>query len=254
MAQPISANFNPVISSGGNENHSPEGTPTATSALTPTGIPTSLQRCPLHATDTSIYRYPSFVAVPATHSQQVQLTPGGNPLQNYMKQNSSPNSQNINNPTNVFNTQDFSASPFNTLQKTLQPSRNPFSPHMAAYPGVNPTLMLHENQFVGQQRFQHQQFPGLLAHHQNFTGTPRYKLTPERASPLLEWFEKHKHHPYPSRMEKISLCDITQLNYTQVSNWFANARRRMKQRQKVSDSGTPGPDSKQNRDSTFAPY
>ena len=154
-----------------------------------------------------------------------------------MKQSSSPNGQNMNNP-NVFNAQEF-PTPFNTLQKTLQPSRNPFSPHMA-YPGVNPTLMLHENQFVrlvylfvliitcfthsfiyalfSQQRFPHQPFPGLLAHtHQSFAGTPRYKLTPERASPLLEWFEKHKHHPYPSRMEKISLCDITQLNYTQVS-------------------------------------
>ena len=64
-----------------------------------------------------------------------------------MKQSSSPNGQNMNNiPNSVFNTQEFQT-PFNTLQKTLQPSRNPFSPHMA-YPGVNPTLMLHENQFV----------------------------------------------------------------------------------------------------------
>ena len=47
--------------------------------------------------------------------------------------------------------------------------------------------------------------------------SPRYKLTPERAIPLIEWFEKHKEHPYPTRHEKILLCQSTQLTFTQVS-------------------------------------
>ncbi|KAL5464092.1 hypothetical protein EMCRGX_G033055 [Ephydatia muelleri] len=58
--------------------------------------------------------------------------------------------------------------------------------------------------------------------------SPKYKLTPERALPLVKWFEEHKLHPYPTRNEKILLCQNTQLTFTQVSTWFANARRRMK--------------------------
>lgn len=46
--------------------------------------------------------------------------------------------------------------------------------------------------------------------------TPRYKLTPERAIPLLKWFDDHKEHPYPSRHEKMLLCQATQLTFTQV--------------------------------------
>lgn len=46
--------------------------------------------------------------------------------------------------------------------------------------------------------------------------TPRYKLTPERAVPLIKWFEEHKEHPYPTRHEKMMLCQSTQLTYTQV--------------------------------------
>ncbi|WP_411023114.1 homeobox domain-containing protein, partial [Salmonella sp. s51228] len=133
-----------------------------------------------------------------------------------------------------FNAPDFVNS-FPTLQKNLQQAtRNSFPSHVPYNSGI-----IFPEQY-GPQRFQNQQFPSLIAHHaQTFQGTPRYKLTPERAAPLMDWFEKHKHHPYPSRMEKISLCEVTQLNYTQVSNWFANARRRMKQRHKVSEAGTP---------------
>ena len=46
--------------------------------------------------------------------------------------------------------------------------------------------------------------------------TPRFKLTPERATLLIKWFEEHKEHPYPSRHEKILLCQQTQLTFTQV--------------------------------------
>ena len=46
--------------------------------------------------------------------------------------------------------------------------------------------------------------------------SPRYKLTPERAIPLIKWFEEHKEHPYPTRHEKILLCQSTQLTFTQV--------------------------------------
>lgn len=46
--------------------------------------------------------------------------------------------------------------------------------------------------------------------------TPRFKLTPERASPLQKWFDDHKDHPYPTRHDKMMLCRETQLTFTQV--------------------------------------
>lgn len=54
--------------------------------------------------------------------------------------------------------------------------------------------------------------------------SPRYKLTPERAIPLIKWFEEHKEHPYPSRHEKMVLCQSTQLTFTQVcKSWDLHA-------------------------------
>lgn len=85
--------------------------------------------------------------------------------------------------------------------------------------------------------------------------TPRYKLTPERAIPLIKWFEEHKDHPYPSRHEKILLCQSTQLTFTQVSTWFANARRRMKkanceeEERNSDDSSANDPESPSSADS-----
>lgn len=50
---------------------------------------------------------------------------------------------------------------------------------------------------------------------------PKFKLTQERALPLVHWFEEHQDHPYPSRQEKLNLCQATQLTYTQVSTFVA---------------------------------
>lgn len=45
---------------------------------------------------------------------------------------------------------------------------------------------------------------------------------------LKEWMEDHRDNPYPTDEEKEALKDQTGLNLTQVSNWFANTRRREK--------------------------
>ncbi len=66
----------------------------------------------------------------------------------------------------------------------------------------------------------HSSYSGLNIHGHSVVkpsmDTPRYKLTPERAIPLIKWFEEHKKHPYPTRHEKMVLCQSTQLTYTQV--------------------------------------
>ena len=48
---------------------------------------------------------------------------------------------------------------------------------------------------------------------------PKYKLTQERALPLVRWYEEHQDHPYPNRQEKLHLCQATQLTYTQVNTF-----------------------------------
>ena len=39
--------------------------------------------------------------------------------------------------------------------------------------------------------------------------------------------------PYPTKGEKIMLAIITRMTLTQVSTWFANARRRLKKENKI---------------------
>ncbi|CAL1548463.1 unnamed protein product, partial [Lymnaea stagnalis] len=46
--------------------------------------------------------------------------------------------------------------------------------------------------------------------------------------PLKLWLVKHRDNPYPSKSEKMELVKVSHMTLTQVSNWFANARRRLK--------------------------
>lgn len=44
---------------------------------------------------------------------------------------------------------------------------------------------------------------------------------------------EHIKNPYPTKGEKIMLAIITKMTLTQVSTWFANARRRLKKENKM---------------------
>ncbi|BFZ22087.1 hypothetical protein BsWGS_25125 [Bradybaena similaris] len=46
--------------------------------------------------------------------------------------------------------------------------------------------------------------------------------------PLKQWLYKHRENPYPTKLEKMELVKHSHMTLTQVSNWFANARRRLK--------------------------
>ena len=50
----------------------------------------------------------------------------------------------------------------------------------------------------------------------------------DMARPLKHWLYKHRDNPYPTKTDKLSLAMSSQMTLTQVSNWFANARRRLK--------------------------
>ncbi|KAK2491327.1 hypothetical protein MC885_018405 [Smutsia gigantea] len=67
-----------------------------------------------------------------------------------------------------------------------------------------------------------------------FSGTGRRRnATRETTSTLKAWLNEHRKNPYPTKGEKIMLAIITKMTLTQVSTWFANARRRLKKENKM---------------------
>ncbi|XP_061103050.1 Iroquois homeobox protein 6a-like [Conger conger] len=68
----------------------------------------------------------------------------------------------------------------------------------------------------------------------DFNGSARRKnSTRETTSTLKTWLYEHRKNPYPTKGEKIMLAIITKMTLTQVSTWFANARRRLKKENKM---------------------
>jgi hypothetical protein len=52
----------------------------------------------------------------------------------------------------------------------------------------------------------------------------------------LKWLKLHRNNPYPSKTEKVMLAYSTRMTITQISNWFGNARRRIKQQKSCDKS------------------
>ncbi|XP_070617722.1 iroquois-class homeodomain protein IRX-6 [Erythrolamprus reginae] len=68
----------------------------------------------------------------------------------------------------------------------------------------------------------------------DFSNSSRRKnATRETTSTLKAWLYEHRKNPYPTKGEKIMLAIITKMTLTQVSTWFANARRRLKKENKM---------------------
>uniref|UniRef100_A0A3P9DGK7 Iroquois homeobox 5 n=1 Tax=Maylandia zebra TaxID=106582 RepID=A0A3P9DGK7_9CICH len=64
--------------------------------------------------------------------------------------------------------------------------------------------------------------------------TPPTGRTPHGCHGHAEgWLSEHRKNPYPTKGEKIMLAIITKMTLTQVSTWFANARRRLKKENKM---------------------
>ncbi|GAV07181.1 hypothetical protein RvY_17054 [Ramazzottius varieornatus] len=61
----------------------------------------------------------------------------------------------------------------------------------------------------------------------------RKNATRETTSQLKHWLYEHRKNPYPTKAEKIMLAILTKMTLTQVSTWFANARRRLKKENKM---------------------
>ncbi|XP_022664107.1 iroquois-class homeodomain protein IRX-4-like [Varroa jacobsoni] len=67
----------------------------------------------------------------------------------------------------------------------------------------------------------------------DLNGARRKNATRETTSTLKAWLNEHRKNPYPTKGEKIMLAIITRMTLTQVSTWFANARRRLKKENKM---------------------
>ncbi|RWS31177.1 homeobox protein araucan-like protein [Leptotrombidium deliense] len=61
----------------------------------------------------------------------------------------------------------------------------------------------------------------------------RKNVTRDSTATLKAWLSEHRKNPYPTKGEKIMLAIITKMTLTQVSTWFANARRRLKKENKM---------------------
>ncbi|KAJ5156630.1 hypothetical protein N7492_009433 [Penicillium capsulatum] len=55
------------------------------------------------------------------------------------------------------------------------------------------------------------------------------------ARTLREWFHKHQEYPYPDENQRRELMRETGFSQKRISTWFANARRRQKQKQQSSN-------------------
>ncbi|KAG5443838.1 hypothetical protein CSKR_100068 [Clonorchis sinensis] len=80
----------------------------------------------------------------------------------------------------------------------------------------------------------------------------RKNATRETTSMLKAWLNEHRKNPYPTKGEKIMLAIVTKMSLTQVSTWFANARRRLKKESKMTwGVRTTAPDSDPDEDSNM---
>ena len=71
----------------------------------------------------------------------------------------------------------------------------------------------------------------------------RKNATRESTNTLKAWLYEHRKNPYPTKGEKVMLAIITKMTLTQVSTWFANARRRLKKDNRTGwEGGSKGPD------------
>ena len=66
-------------------------------------------------------------------------------------------------------------------------------------------------------------------HHKASSSSISYSVRRMRnTAVLVKWIEDHQSNPYPTKAEKQYLAYYSGMNLTQLSTWFANARRRIK--------------------------
>ncbi|XP_069495701.1 iroquois-class homeodomain protein IRX-3 isoform X2 [Ambystoma mexicanum] len=110
----------------------------------------------------------------------------------------------------------------------------PYGAELPLFPQLGAQYELKDSPGVQHAAFAH--------HHAAFYPYGQYQFgdpsrpknaTRESTSTLKAWLNEHRKNPYPTKGEKIMLAIITKMTLTQVSTWFANARRRLKKENKM---------------------
>ncbi|XP_075692858.1 iroquois-class homeodomain protein IRX-6 [Rhinoderma darwinii] len=131
-----------------------------------------------------------------------------------------------------------------TLYSTLTSQYERKDGTSSLHPGIaQPAAYYPYDHSLGQ--YQYDRFGTL-----DFTvSTRRKNATRETTSTLKTWLYEHRKNPYPTKGEKIMLAIITKMTLTQVSTWFANARRRLKKENKMtwSPKNKAGDESKEEK-------
>ncbi|VUZ49399.1 unnamed protein product [Hymenolepis diminuta] len=100
----------------------------------------------------------------------------------------------------------------------------PWYYHLQAYQYMTKSLGLHNNIHI------EEYYPS----HKNEINDISTARSCDRTSAVLRaWLADHRDHPYPTRAEKTALALTTNLSLSQVSTWFANARRRLKKETEI---------------------
>ncbi|XP_034976576.1 iroquois-class homeodomain protein IRX-3 isoform X1 [Zootoca vivipara] len=110
----------------------------------------------------------------------------------------------------------------------------PYTAELPIFPQLGAQYELKEGPGVQHPAFPHHH-PAFYPYGQYQFGDPSRpkNATRESTSTLKAWLNEHRKNPYPTKGEKIMLAIITKMTLTQVSTWFANARRRLKKENKM---------------------
>ncbi|XP_062845677.1 iroquois-class homeodomain protein IRX-3a [Trichomycterus rosablanca] len=110
----------------------------------------------------------------------------------------------------------------------------PYSNDLSIFSQLGAQYELKDSPGVQHPAFAHPH-PAFYSYGQYQFGDPSRpkNATRESTSTLKAWLSEHRKNPYPTKGEKIMLAIITKMTLTQVSTWFANARRRLKKENKM---------------------
>ncbi|KAM6057636.1 iroquois-class homeodomain protein IRX-3 [Chlamydotis macqueenii] len=111
----------------------------------------------------------------------------------------------------------------------------PYAAELPIFPQLGAQYELKESPGVQHAAFPPPHHPAFYPYGQYQFGDPSRpkNATRESTSTLKAWLNEHRKNPYPTKGEKIMLAIITKMTLTQVSTWFANARRRLKKENKM---------------------
>ncbi|PIO34493.1 Iroquois-class homeodomain protein irx-3 [Aquarana catesbeiana] len=110
----------------------------------------------------------------------------------------------------------------------------PYTTELPIFPQLGSQYEMKDSPGVQHSAFSHHH-PAFYTYGQYQFGDPSRpkNATRESTSTLKAWLNEHRKNPYPTKGEKIMLAIITKMTLTQVSTWFANARRRLKKENKM---------------------